>query len=132
MVDGPSRRSKPISDYTDQSGNPVSREQMFKMVSENMLANVIAFEAAGVPLKELKQAVGRDGETVIGRGAVLQTPIAQRFSERDTTLLLETYSKFVGHYNAGWLDQQRIDNIKARNNFSAKVRTIRESLHKRT
>jgi len=68
--------SKQISKYTDQAGNPVSREQMFRMVSESMLANVIAFEEAGVSLKELKQAVGRDGGTIIGRGVVFQTPCA--------------------------------------------------------
>jgi hypothetical protein len=37
----------------------VSRDQMLRMFSESMLANVIAFEETGIPLKELKQAVGR-------------------------------------------------------------------------
>jgi hypothetical protein len=33
---------------------------MFRMVSENMLASVIAFEAAGVPRQDPTQTVGRD------------------------------------------------------------------------
>jgi len=68
---------------------------MFWMVAESMLANVIAFEEAGVPLKELKQAVGRDGGAIIGRGVVFQTPIQERLSEADAKQLLERYSKLV-------------------------------------
>jgi hypothetical protein len=30
-----------INGYTDQAGNPVSREHMFRLFSESMLANVI-------------------------------------------------------------------------------------------
>ncbi len=54
---------------------------MLTMVSESMLANVIAFEKAGVPLRELKQAVERDGGTIIGRGVMFQTPIEQHLSD---------------------------------------------------
>lgn len=42
------------------------------MVCESLLTNVIAFEDATVPREELKQAVERDGGTVIGRGVVFQ------------------------------------------------------------
>jgi hypothetical protein len=56
---------------------------MFRMISESMLANVIAFEEAGVPLHELKQALGRDGGIIIGQGVVFQTPI-ERASLRRT------------------------------------------------
>jgi hypothetical protein len=45
---------------------------MFRMILESILAHVIAFEEAGVPLKELKQAVGRDGETIIGGGRLTE------------------------------------------------------------
>jgi len=41
---------------------------MFRMISEGMIANVIAFEEAGVPLQELKQAVGYRGGTIIDLG----------------------------------------------------------------
>jgi hypothetical protein len=43
------RGERAISDYTDQAGNPISRDRMIAMVCESMLANVIAFEEAGVP-----------------------------------------------------------------------------------
>jgi hypothetical protein len=43
---------------------------MFRLFSESMLANVIAFEEAGAPLKELTQAVGRDGGSIMSKGVV--------------------------------------------------------------
>jgi hypothetical protein len=105
---------------------------MFRMVSESMLANVIAFEEAGVPLKELKQAVGRGGGTVIGRGVVFQTPIANRLTEDDTRELIERYSKLVGDYSKGQLDRDLIHDIRFRNNVSTKVGIIRNSLRKQS
>ncbi len=119
-----------ISGYTDQAGNPVSREHMFRLFSESMLANVIAFEEAGVPLKELKQAVGRDGGTIVGRGVVFQTPIQQRLSENDARQLIERYSKLVGEYSKGQLDRDLINNAKLRNNVPSKVGMIRSNLRK--
>jgi hypothetical protein len=104
---------------------------MFRLVSEGMLANVIAFVEAGVPLDELKQAVGRDGGTIIGRGVVLQTPIANHLSEDDARQLIERYSKLVGEYSKGQLDHDLINNIKLHNGVSSKVaflrRTFREA-----
>ena len=103
---------------------------MFRMISESMLANVIAFEEAGVPLKELKQSVGRDGGMIIGRGLVLHTPIEQLLSAEDAKSLIESYSEQLGNYNAGRLDRDRINNLKLRNNVPTKVgmicRTLRE------
>jgi hypothetical protein len=98
---------------------------MFKMVSESMLANVIAFEEAGVPLKKLKQAVGRDGGTVTGSGVVLQTPIQGRLSEEDARLLIKTYSGLLSSYGADQLKYERINSIRLRNNVPAKVSMIR-------
>ncbi len=124
------KEDKPINDYTDQAGNPVSRDQMFRMICESMLANVIAFEEAGVPLQELKQAVGRDGGMIIGRGVVFQTPMERHLSEEDARLLIERYSKLLGDYNAGRLDRDRISNIKLRNNVSTKISMIHSNLRK--
>jgi hypothetical protein len=104
---------------------------MFRMISESMLANVIAFEEAGVPLKELKQAVGRDGGTIIGRGVVFRTPIAERLSEDDARQLIERYSELVGAYSNGLLERNRINDIKLKNNVSAKSRIIRGNLRQR-
>jgi len=101
---------------------------MFWLVSESMLANVIAFEEAGVPLKELKQAVGRDGGTIIGRGVVFQTPIANHLSEEDVRQLIERYSKLVGEYSKGQLDNDLINNVKLRNGVSSKVALLRRTL----
>ena len=103
---------------------------MFRMVSESMLANVIAFEEAGVPLKDLKQAVGRDGGTIIGRGVIFQTPIQERLSEDDAGQLIERYSKLVGGYSKGQLDRDLINNIKLRNGVSLKISLIRSNLRK--
>ena len=103
---------------------------MFRLFSESMLANVIAFEEAGVPLKELKQAVGRDGGTIIGRGVVFQTPIQERLSEDDAIRLIERYSKLVGEYSKGQLDRDLVNNVKLRNNVSSKTGMIRSNLRK--
>ncbi len=121
-----------INDYTDQAANPVSREHMFRLFSESMLANVIAFEEAGVPLKELKQAVGRDGGTIVGRGVVFRTPIQERLSEDDARQLIERYSKLVGEYSKGQLDRDLINNAKLRNNVSSKIGMIRSNLRQRS
>jgi predicted N-formylglutamate amidohydrolase len=120
-----------ISDYTDQAGNPTSRDQMIRLISETILSNVIAFEEAGVSRQELKQAVGRDGGTIIGRGIVLRTPIERRLSEEDGKLLFECYSRLIDDYNVGRLAPERINRLKERNNVSSKVGMIHESLRKR-
>ena len=105
---------------------------MFRLILESMLANVIAFEEAGVPLRELKQAVGRDGGTIIGRGVVFQTPIEERLSEADATTLIERYSELVGDYSKGQLDRDLINNVKLRNNVSSKIRMIHSNLRKQS
>jgi hypothetical protein len=96
---------------------------MFRMVCESMLANVIAFEAAGVPLQELKQAVGR--------GVVFRPPMERHLSDEDATLLIERYSKLLGDYNAGRLDRDNINN-KLRNNVSTKISMIRSNVRKQS
>ena len=68
----------------------------------------------------------------MGRGVVFQTPIVRRLSEEDARLLLETYSELLDEYNADRLDRERVNNIKLRNNVSAKVGMIRENLRKLT
>ena len=68
-----------ISGYTGQAGNPVNREHMFRLVCETMLANVIAFEEAGVPLQELKQSIGPDGGIIIGPRCRLTNPYGATF-----------------------------------------------------
>jgi hypothetical protein len=104
---------------------------MFRMISESMLANVIAFEEAGVPRQELNQVVGRDGGTITGRGVMFQTPIAQRLSEEDGELLFGAYSKLAADYNAGHLHAERIDRIKGQNNVHTKTGVIRMNLRGR-
>ncbi len=130
LVGGAGGRSRRIGGYTDQAGNPVSREHMFRLFSESMLANVIAFEEAGVPLKELKQAVGSDGGTIVGRGVVFRTPIQERLTEDDAKRLIERYSTLVGEYSKGQLNRDLINNLKLRNNVSSKIVMIRGSLRK--
>lgn len=103
---------------------------MLRMISENMFANAIAFQEAGVPLKELKQAVGRDGGTIVGRGMVFQTPIHEHLSEDDARQLIERYSRLVGDYSKGQLDRDLINNIKFRNDVSSKIGLIHVNLRK--
>lgn len=117
-----------MSDYTDQRGNPVSRDEFFTMLCESILANVIAFDEAGVPRRELKQIVGPDGGTIIGRDMVFQAPVQQRLSDEDGRLLFETYRELVGDYDAGRLDLDRVDRIKERNDVPRKANVIRETL----
>ena len=105
---------------------------MFRMVSESMLANVIAFKEAGVSLQELRQSVGRDGGMIIGRGVVLQTPIERSLSDEDARSLIKCYSELLSDYNAGRLDRDCINNLKLRNNVHTKVGVIRNSLQKQS
>jgi hypothetical protein len=46
------KEKRQIGGFTDQAGSPVSRDQVFVMISESMLANAIAFEEAGVPRQD--------------------------------------------------------------------------------
>ncbi len=117
-----------MSDYTDQQGNPVSRDEFFTMLCESILANVIAFDEAGVPRGELRQIVGPDGGTIIGRGMIFQTPVQERLSDEDGRLLFETYREVVGDYDAGRLDSDRVDRIKERNDVPQKANVIRKTL----
>ncbi len=124
------RRNKQIGGYKDQAGNLVRRERMFKLVLESMLVNVIALEKAGVPLKELAQALGCGGGTIIGRGVVLRTPIEERLSEDDARELIECYSKLTSEYSKGKLDRSLLDNVKLRNNVPSKVSIIRTGVER--
>lgn len=117
-----------MSDYADQRGNPVSRDEFFTMLCESILANVIAFDEAGVPRRELKQIVGPDGGTIIGRGMIFQTPVEERLSDEDGRLLFETYRELVSNYDAGRLGSDRVDGIKERNNVPRKANVIRGTL----
>jgi hypothetical protein len=96
-----------------------------------MLANAIAFEEAGVSREDLKQAVGRDGGTIIGRGIVFQAPIERRLSEEDGELFFKSYGRLIGDYNAGRLDPERVNHLKQQNDVSSKVDLIRRSLRER-
>lgn len=93
----------------------MSSEHMFRLVSKSTLANVIAFKEAGVPPKDLKQVVGREGGTIVGRGVVFQTPIEERLSEYDTRELILRYSNLVSEYSKGRLDRGLLDDVMLRN-----------------
>lgn len=123
--------SQQIGGYTDQLGSRVTKEHMLRLISESMLANVMAFEEAGVPLKDLKQALGRDGGIIVGRGVVFRTPIEERLSDRDAREFVKRYSGLVSEYSKNRLDHGFLDNVKLRNGVSSKVSMIRASLRKR-
>jgi hypothetical protein len=117
-----------MSNYTDQRGNPVSRDEFFTMLCESILANVIAFDEAGVPRRVLKQIVGPDGGTIIGREMIFQTPVERRLSDEDGRLLFEAYRELVENYDAGRLDSNRVNHLKDQNNVPVKVAAIRVTL----
>ena len=116
------------SGYTDQKGRAVSRETFFGLFSESILANVIAFEEAGVPRCDLKHYVSPEGGAVLARGMLFQTPTRKRLSEEEWHVLLDTYAELVGNYFVGSLDPDRVNRIRERNHVPKKAWLIRARL----
>ena len=117
-----------MSGYTDQSGNPVTFDELVTQVSESVLANVIALELAGVPRDEIKMVVGRDGGTVIGAGAMFQTPLVTPLSTEQGKVLYDEFAQLFTDYRQGSLDAEQLAQIRGRNNVDNKIDAIRQSL----
>ena len=65
-----------MSEWTDQHGKPVTFEQMLDQIAESILANLIAFDRAGIPRGSVQQVIGREGGLLFGCGAMFQTPVS--------------------------------------------------------
>src|SRR5882724_6236804 len=116
-----------MSDYRDQQGTQINKEELFLLMSESILANLIAFDEAGIPRKEVQMIVGPDGGTLIGGGAMFQTPVTKRLSDEEGRQLFDKYAEILKQYDAGLLSAERIRNIRNRNNVSKKIDAIRQS-----
>lgn len=117
-----------MSGHTDQRGNPVSFNELVTQISESVLANVIALELAGVPRDEIKMVVGHDGGTVIGAGAMFQTPLVTPLSQEQGKVLRNEFSTLFLQYRRGALGADRLAQIRNRNNVDNKIDIIRQSL----
>jgi hypothetical protein len=117
-----------MSNFSDQRGNPINKEELFNLLSESILANLMAFDEAGISRKEVKMIVGPDGGTIIGGGAMFQTPVTKKLSDEDGRQLFDKYAGLLKQYDAGLLSAERISNIRSRNNVDKKVSVIRQSL----
>ncbi len=117
-------------DHTDSRGNAVSAEEFYVLFSEGILANVIAFEEAGVPRGELEHSVDHEGGTIIGREMQIRTLSKRRLSEEDGRLFVRTYLKLIEDYLAGRLDPDRLDRLRNRDDVPKKASIIRARLRK--
>ena len=117
-----------MSQWTDQKGNSITFEQMIDQVSESILANLIAFDRAGITRNTIDQIIGRDGGTLIGGGAMFQTPVSSKLSEEQGKQLFEAYRKLLEAYDRGEIAESVIADITTRNNTAKKVEIIRSSM----
>ena len=117
-----------MSGYTDQRGNPITFDELVAQVSEAVLANVIVLEEAGVPQRDIKMVVGRDGGTVVVGGAMFQTPLERQLSQEQGKALFEAFSELYARYRQGNVEAGQLDRIRERNNIDSKVETVRQSL----
>ena len=117
-----------MSGYTDQRGNPITFDDLVVQVTEAVLANVIVLEEAGVPQGDIKMVVGRDGGTVVGGGAIFQTPLERPLSQEQGKALFDAFSALYSRYRQGHVDAGQLDRIRERHNVGSKVETVRQSL----
>ena len=116
-----------MSDFHDQQGKSIDKDELFTLMSESILANLIALDEAGIKRKDVTTVVGQDGGTVIGGGAMFQTPVTKRLSDEDGHELFNKYAELQKQYDAGLLPKERVKDLRIRNNVSKKVEAIRQS-----
>lgn len=109
-------------------GGQGNRGELMRLISEAILANVLAFDEAGVLREDMKIIVGVDGGTVMGKGLLFQTPVTHTLSEVEGRLLFETFGALLENYDEGRLGQDRIVALRGANRTTAKIESIRNSL----
>ncbi len=97
---------------------------------ETILANVIAFEEVGVPLRELEHHLARDGGMLLGRGMLFHTPVDPPLSKEHGRMFFETYRRLLEVYVSGRLDPARMNRLRELNIVPDKVSIMRETLRK--
>lgn len=117
-----------MKSWFDQQGNAVTFHQFLDMIAESILANLIAFDRAGVRRSEVQQIIGADGGTLIGAGAMFQTPVGTKMSVEEGRALFDTYRKLLEAYDRGEIAESVITSITSRNNTNRKVDMLREKL----
>jgi hypothetical protein len=58
---------------------------------------------------------------------MFQTPVALKLSESEGKILFDAFAALLEEYDAGRIPQDRIEQIKRRNNFENKIAAIRQS-----
>ncbi len=112
----------------DQQGNPITSTELYMMLAESILANLIAFDEAGVPRKEVNQIVGPDGGTLVGRGVMLQTPVTKKLSTEGGKQLFDTYRSLLFEYDEGKIPAERLRMIREKHRVAHKVEALRKAL----
>lgn len=114
--------------WFDQKGNLVTFDQFVDMLAEAILANLIAFDRAGIRRGEVQQIIGPDGGTLIGGGALLQTPVENRMTDEEGHALLESYKKLLGAYDRGEIAESILAEIANRNKTENKAEMLRKHI----
>jgi len=117
-----------LKPWFDQRGNPVTFDQFVDMLAESILANLIAFDRAGIRRGEIQQIIGIDGGTLIGGGAMLQTPVTQSMTEEQGRALFDSYKRLLESYDRGEIAESVVADITARNNTDKKTEMLRNNL----
>lgn len=115
-----------MSRWKDQSGRPVTFDQLVDGVAEAILANLIAFDRAGVRRGEVQQIVGRDGGTHVGRGAMLQTPIVPPLTQEEGHTLFVAYRDLLNAYDRGEIAESVVADLVDRNSVEKKAQMLRD------
>ena len=114
--------------YTDQNGHKIPWEKFLGDISESILANLIAFHRAGIPQHDIKLVVGKDGGTVIGGGAVFQTPVTKKLTDAEGKELFNHFKFLLEKFEKKEIDEDRIHEICAKNRVDHKISVIKKSL----
>ena len=117
-----------MSEWTDQQGNPVTLDQLIDQIAESILANLIAFDRAGVPRGEIQQIIGSDGGTLIGGGAMFQTPVTKKLTPDQGKDLFDTYKRLLEAYDRGEIPDSVIFDLTKRNRTDHKTALIKQAL----
>jgi hypothetical protein len=116
-----------MNNRTDQRGNPVTFDQFIDQISESILANLIAFDRAGISRNDIDQIIGRDGGTLIGGGAMFQTPVNAPLTEAQGRQLFEGIRSSLKPMIAERFPSQ-LSLITARNNTAKKTELIKKQV----
>ena len=96
---------------TDQQGRTIPWDKFLERLAEAILANVVAFEKADIPLESLKIMIGRDGTSVKAGKAILQTPIESELTDQEGRELFDVFERLHKQVSSGAIPPERIKRI---------------------